>query len=121
MLSPASIEKSFQDVVSLLTFNSQIFTEHRLGDLTSSNINEILTLRSSEKDRHFALVVSRQCLRWGQGRKVTKAVDSGARVPGFESSSVTSSCAALGEPHTLLLLILWGLARKSMELILTKY
>jgi len=52
MLSTVTIEKNFQNMVSLLTFNSQIFIERLPGDLTVSNIDKILTLNSNEKDRH---------------------------------------------------------------------
>lgn len=52
--------------------------------------------------------MSRQCMGYGGGgrkwSKVIKSVDAGAKVPGFESSSVTSSCMALEKPHALLVL-----------------
>lgn len=44
--------REYPDMVSLLAFNPQMFIEHLLRDVTVSNVNMTLTLRSSKKGRH---------------------------------------------------------------------
>lgn len=51
-LNTVTHSREYPDMESLLALNPQMFIEHLLRDVTVSNDNMTLTLRSSKKGRH---------------------------------------------------------------------